>query len=131
MFKSKSLITGKIRAIVWEWTPEGRGKLSELQQVYGKDYKRSEEYAIERLRLRDHYAQIKLFPQTKWQRLWKMNPIPMVTVHHNIVTNEGDALIADLLQNTPERTKLDSANAVIGVGTGFTAEAFWNFIFSS
>ena len=42
---------------------------------------------------------------------------------HNIVTNEGDALIADLHQNTTERTKLDNANAVIGVGTGFTSEA--------
>lgn len=41
--------------------------------------------------------------------------------HHNIVTNVGDALIADLLQDTPERTKLDNANAVIGVGTGFTS----------
>lgn len=44
-------------------------------------------------------------------------------VNHNIVTNEGDALIADLLQETPERTKLDNANAVIGVGTGFASEA--------
>ena len=41
--------------------------------------------------------------------------------HHNIVTNEGDALIADLLQDTTERTKLDNANAVIGVGTGFSS----------
>jgi hypothetical protein len=41
--------------------------------------------------------------------------------NHNIVTNEGDALIADLLQETPERTKLDNSNAVIGVGTGFTS----------
>ena len=46
----------------------------------------------------------------------------MISVNHNIVTNEGDALIADLLQNTPERTKVDNANGVIGVGTGFTAE---------
>lgn len=47
----------------------------------------------------------------------------MVSVNHNIVTNEGDALIADLLQNTTERTKLDTANGVIGVGTGFTTES--------
>lgn len=48
---------------------------------------------------------------------------PMVMTNHNIVTNEGDALIADLLQETPERTKVDNANGVIGVGTGFTSEA--------
>lgn len=45
----------------------------------------------------------------------------MVVENHNIVTNEGDALIADLLQETPERTKVDNANGHIGVGTGWTA----------
>lgn len=45
----------------------------------------------------------------------------MISINHNIVTNEGDALIADLLQETPERTKLDNANAVIGVGTGYSS----------
>ena len=44
------------------------------------------------------------------------------SINHNIVTNEGDALIADLLQETPERTKFDNVNAVIGVGTGFVTE---------
>ena len=47
---------------------------------------------------------------------------PMKVTNHNIVTDEGDALIADLMQETPERTKVDNANGVIGVGTGFSAE---------
>jgi hypothetical protein len=58
-----------------------------------------------------------------FQKLFGLPAKPMVSVGHNIVTNEGDALIADLHQNTTERTKLDTANAVIGVGTGFSTEA--------
>ncbi len=42
--------------------------------------------------------------------------------HHNIVTSEGDALIADLMQETPERTKFTNADGKIGVGDGYSAE---------
>lgn len=42
--------------------------------------------------------------------------------NHNIVTNQGDALIADLLAETPARTKVNNANGVIAVGTGFVSE---------
>lgn len=59
----------------------------------------------------------------KWTVKDKDGKVKQKGENHNIVTNEGDALIADLLQETPERTKLDNANAVIGVGTGFSAEA--------
>jgi hypothetical protein len=38
----------------------------------------------------------------------------------NIVTAEGDALIADLLSNTPVKTKVDNTNGYIPVGTGWT-----------
>ena len=48
-------------------------------------------------------------------------PPLMAGAHHNIVTSEGDALIADILQATTERTKLDGT-AVIGVGTGYVSE---------
>lgn len=41
------------------------------------------------------------------------------SVNHNIVTNQGDALIADALSNTPARTKVDNASGVIQVGTGY------------
>ena len=46
----------------------------------------------------------------------------MISINHNIVTNEGDALVADLLQETPERTKVDNTNGLIGVGTGYVSE---------
>ena len=57
------------------------------------------------------------------QRMLGLPGSEMISVSHNIVTNEGDALIADLHQETTERTKLDESNALISVGTGFATEA--------
>jgi len=46
--------------------------------------------------------------------------------HHNIVTQEGDALIADALLVTPAKTKVSSANGFIQVGTGWTGNGTKN-----
>ena len=43
--------------------------------------------------------------------------------HHNIVTREGDALIADALLASPTRTKVTSTNGYISVGTGWTGNS--------
>ena len=40
--------------------------------------------------------------------------------NHNVVTDEGDAMIADLMAETPARTKVDETNGHIQVGTGWT-----------
>ena len=40
--------------------------------------------------------------------------------NHNIITDSGDAYIADLLATTPVRTKLTSSSCFIPVGTGWT-----------
>lgn len=47
----------------------------------------------------------------------------MIVVNHNIVTDEGDALVADQLADSPGQTKVDSTNGYIEVGTGFTSES--------
>jgi hypothetical protein len=47
---------------------------------------------------------------------------PMVVVNHNIVTDEGDAMVADLCAQTPARTKVDNTNGYIEVGTGYVSE---------
>jgi hypothetical protein len=73
--------------------------------------------------VRDKDGNIKRHAPNWWQKLLGLPGSLMISVNHNIVTNEGDALVADLLQETPERTKVDNANGVIGVGTGFTTEA--------
>lgn len=44
----------------------------------------------------------------------------MLGFHHNIITNEGDALIADHMSETDARTLVDNTNGHIAVGTGWT-----------
>jgi len=46
--------------------------------------------------------------------------------HHNIVTQEGDALIADALLVSPAKTKVSSANGYIQVGIGWTGNGTKN-----
>jgi hypothetical protein len=43
--------------------------------------------------------------------------------HHNIVTREGDALIADALLASPNKGKVTSASGYIQVGTGWTGNS--------
>jgi hypothetical protein len=43
--------------------------------------------------------------------------------HHNIVTREGDALIADALLASPLKTKVTSASGYIQIGTGWTGNS--------
>jgi len=47
----------------------------------------------------------------------------MVYEFHNIVTREGDALIADALLTLPTRTKVTSSSGFIQVGTGWTGNS--------
>jgi hypothetical protein len=42
------------------------------------------------------------------------------SINHNIVTEQGDALIADIISNTNARQKLDNSHGYIVVGTGYT-----------
>jgi hypothetical protein len=68
----------------------------------------------------DSDGNIKRNKQNWFQKLLGLKGSPMVCVNHNIVTDEGDALIADLLAQTPARTKVDNTNGKIPVGTGWT-----------
>ncbi|GHV19011.1 hypothetical protein FACS189493_8620 [Spirochaetia bacterium] len=43
--------------------------------------------------------------------------------HHNIVTRQGDALIADALLASPTKTRVTSAAGYIQVGTGWTGNS--------
>jgi len=47
----------------------------------------------------------------------------IVQEFHNIVTREGDALIADALLSAPTKTKVTSENGYIQVGTGWTGNS--------
>ena len=56
-------------------------------------------------------------------RLFKLPGQLMEYRHHNIVTREGDALIADALLASPTKTKVTSATGFIQVGTGWTGNS--------
>ncbi|MDR2924215.1 MAG: hypothetical protein LBU85_12855 [Treponema sp.] len=47
----------------------------------------------------------------------------LIQEFHNIVTREGDALIADALLASPAKTKVTSTNGYIQVGTGWTGNS--------
>ena len=47
----------------------------------------------------------------------------MIQEFHNIVTREGDALIADALLASPNKTKVSSSSGYIQVGTGWTGNS--------
>ena len=56
-------------------------------------------------------------------RLFKLPGRLMEYRRHNIVTREGDALIADALMASPARTKITSSTGYIQVGTGWTGNS--------
>ena len=53
-------------------------------------------------------------------RLFNMRGRRMEFRHHNIVTREGDALIADALLASPTKQKVTSSSGYIQIGTGWT-----------
>jgi hypothetical protein len=57
------------------------------------------------------------------RRLFGLQGRYMVQEIHNIVTREGDALIADALLASPTKTKVTSASGFIQVGTGWTGNS--------
>jgi len=67
-------------------------------------------------------GKVKMRPQNWLEKLLKLAPREMISVNHNIVTNEGDALIVDMLVTTGTQTAVDNSNGEISVGTGFVSE---------
>jgi hypothetical protein len=57
------------------------------------------------------------------RRLFGMQGQFMVQEFHNIVTREGDALIADALLVTPTKPKVTSSTGFIQIGTGWTGNS--------
>jgi hypothetical protein len=102
MFKERALITGLVRATVYG--PDGEIKNFPSHPVMSR---------------------FPTFVQKLGEKLLGI-PVsgrPMIAVNHNIVTDEGDALIADHMTETDARTLVDNTNGYIEVGTGFTSEA--------
>lgn len=68
-------------------------------------------------------GEIKTFPRSWIRRLLNLPPKQMVFIHHNTITAEGDAMIADWMLATPTKTKITSVNGYMQVGTGWTGNS--------
>ena len=92
MFKERSLITGLVRATVYG--PDGEVKNFPIHPVLSR---------------------LPMFVQELGEKLLGI-PVsgrPMISENHNIVTDEGDALIADHMSETDARTLDDAMVDVI------------------
>ena len=78
------------------------------------------------VRVLDKDGNVKRRSPSWFGRLLKLSGRLMEYKHHNIVTREGDALIADALLASPTRTKVTSANGFIQIGTGWTGNSTKN-----
>jgi hypothetical protein len=75
------------------------------------------------VRVLDKDGNVKRRPQTWFRRLFHIPGKLCEQKFHNIVTREGDALIADALLASPTKAKVTSSSGYIQVGTGWTGNS--------
>jgi hypothetical protein len=75
------------------------------------------------VRVLDKDGKVKRRPRNWVRRLFRIPGKLCEQRFHNIVTREGDALIADALLTSPTKTKVSSASGYIQVGTGWTGNS--------
>jgi hypothetical protein len=75
------------------------------------------------VRVLDRDGSVKRRPQTWFRRLLRLPGKLCEQRYHNIVTREGDALIADALLVSPVKAKVSSSAGYIQVGTGWTGNS--------
>jgi len=71
-------------------------------------------------RVLDKDGNVKRHPPGWFGRLLNARGRRMEARHHNIVTRQGDALIADALLAVPARAKVTGSSGFIQLGTGWT-----------
>jgi len=114
MIKEKMSLKGCMKWTVFHHNEEGLLKLKELKELLAQGKITKEE--------RDKKRQ-EIFENPLYSKIKEKNKsLLMMGVNHNIVTNEGDAMVADIMAQTPAQTKVDNTNGHIEVGTGFTSE---------
>ena len=75
------------------------------------------------VRVLDKDGNVKLHKPRLLRSLLRLPGKPIIQKWHNIVTREGDALIADALLASPTKTKVSSSSGYIQVGTGWTGNS--------
>jgi hypothetical protein len=71
----------------------------------------------------DEHGKLKRREPGLLRRIFGIKGKILVQEFHNIVTREGDALIADALLSVPNKTKITSSSGYIQVGTGWTGNS--------
>jgi len=147
MIKDKAIIKGKVSWSVKTLSLKGIKKLNDLRIKYLKlvsefaaairnldgtingsalkgflDDEDKSNYIKERDNIYKLHSEIKRYPQTWFQKFFNLPGSLMQGVNHNVVTNEGDALIADAMSESPARRQVDNTNGYIEVGTGYSSE---------
>jgi len=75
------------------------------------------------VRVLDSNGRIKRRKPGLIRKVLKLPGKKMEVVNHNIVTSQGDALLADWISDVPTKTVIDGANGYIAVGTGWTGNS--------
>jgi hypothetical protein len=75
------------------------------------------------VRVLDKDGKVTRRPRTWFRRLFHIPGRLCEQRYHNIVTREGDALIADALTASPAKAKVTSSTGYIQVGTGWTGSS--------
>jgi len=75
------------------------------------------------IRVLDENGNVKRIKPGFFRRMLGLQGRQMVVKHHNIITREGDALIADALLAIPVKPKVSTGTGFIQVGTGWTGNS--------
>lgn len=130
---AKAKIKGQVIGRVIELDEIGLKKLEVFRAKWGNPLLKTVQYCEERDAIYAQHGHRKLRTTSLKGQTWsmlkathfKLSEIFEVikyemAINHNIVTDEGDAMIADLMAQTPARVKVDNTNGHIQVGTGWT-----------
>lgn len=133
MIRLTSRIHWNLRAQVFTFTPEGMEKLKILREQYPERRKNLEyvekystlleECGFRKRRVTWNWKVFRAIVECWLRKEWDLARqifVYEMCYKHNIVTNEGDALIADHMSETDARTIVDNTNGHIAVGTGWT-----------
>lgn len=133
MIKDRAKIKGIVTARAFSLDGVGLKKLEALRLKY-PERKANPDYIVEREAIYSEHGfqkrretwnlsvflvMMQCFIRAKFKEAFEVLLYEMA-INHNIVTDEGDALVADIMSQTPARTKVDNTNGHIEVGTGWT-----------
>lgn len=124
MIKSKVGIKGVVELRQFAFTQEAHKLFDVLKAKYphrGVDERESKGYQEEYYKIEVQHKKPKFYYKKSWVDKFLGNPFrPFFPVTNNLVTNLGDALIAQALIETRTETPINNANGEIGLGTNYS-----------